>query len=218
MRFVLTPETDEGSPWDEAKVKFLTGSDTISARHMGQNFYNFRPTHKLFVESNNLPALRNPGRAWRRRIHLIPFNLDLNDADADLEEKLRAEWPQILRWMLIGLADYLASGGLAPPEIVLGGSREYFDEQDELGNWLTEQCEPDSEPGFTACRDLFDDWRDWAVRSNVHTSRVGSIITFNRMLSEHRLARLWDFRRARLNVAKGYRGIRLKNPRPWREA
>jgi putative DNA primase/helicase len=119
-RLVTAQETEEGRRWAEAKIKALTGGDPISARFMRQDFFTFNPTFKLFVAGNHKPALRGVDEAIRRRMHLIPFLVTIPAAERDPElgEKLKAEWPGILAWMIDGCLDWQRQR-LAPPTAVV---------------------------------------------------------------------------------------------------
>ncbi len=103
-RLAIATETEEGRRLAESKVKMLTGGDRIRARHMRQDFFEFNPTHKIVIVGNHRPALRNVDEAMRRRVLLIPFDVVIppNERDPQLAEKLAAERPAILAWMIEG--------------------------------------------------------------------------------------------------------------------
>jgi len=138
-RLVTASETEEGKAWAEARIKALTGGDPITARFMRQDNFTFRPQFKLTIAGNHAPALRNVDDAMRRRFNIAPFVLKPTNPDRELEEKLKAEWPQILAWMIAGARKYLA-GGLTRPEAIARATDEYFAEQDVFGRWLAERC------------------------------------------------------------------------------
>jgi hypothetical protein len=48
-RMVVASETEEGQKLNVSLVKRLTGGDTVTARFMRQDFFEFRPTHKLLM-------------------------------------------------------------------------------------------------------------------------------------------------------------------------
>ena len=114
-RLVTAVETEEGRRWDESKIKALTGGDMIAARFMRQDFFEYRPQFKLVIAGNHKPGLRSVDEAIRRRFHLIPFNVTIPEGERDLElaEKLRAEWPGILAWMIEGCLDWQRQGPCA---------------------------------------------------------------------------------------------------------
>ena len=83
---------------------------------MRQDFFTYEPQFTLVVAGNTKPSLRGVGEAIRRRFHLVPFNVVIPPAERDkaLAEKLRAEWPAILRWAIDGCLAWQRDG-LAPP-------------------------------------------------------------------------------------------------------
>jgi len=142
-RLVVAQETQGGRRWDEAKIKALTGGDKITARFMRQDFFDFVPTFKLFICGNHKPRLSSVDEAMRRRLLLVPFTVQIPLAERDprLPEKLKAEWPAILRWCIDGCLEWQRVG-LAPPPIVRDATEEYFAGQDMLQQWL-EDCTTD---------------------------------------------------------------------------
>jgi P4 family phage/plasmid primase-like protien len=52
-RFVTATETEQGRAWAEARIKQLTGGDEIAARFMRQEWFKFKPTHKLVIIGNH---------------------------------------------------------------------------------------------------------------------------------------------------------------------
>jgi putative DNA primase/helicase len=51
----------------------MTGGDILAGRFMRQDNFNFYPSHLILVLSNFLPAVREGGPAFWRRVRLIPF-------------------------------------------------------------------------------------------------------------------------------------------------
>jgi putative DNA primase/helicase len=143
-RLVTAAETEEGRAWAETRIKQLTGGDPISARFMRCDFFTYQPSFKLMVIGNHEPALRNVDDAARRRFNVIPFIRKPAVVDKQLEDKLKPEWPGILRWMIEGCLEWKEKG-LAAPETVLAATASYFDNQDLFSQWLEEKC--DAEPG-----------------------------------------------------------------------
>ena len=82
--------------------------------------FTFMPTFKLAIAGNNKPSLRSVDEAIRRRFHLIPFTITIpaEERDRELTEKLKAEWPGILSWLIEGCLEWQTEG-LRPPQVVL---------------------------------------------------------------------------------------------------
>ncbi len=198
-RLVTASETEQGRGWAEAKVKAITGGDPITARFMRQDNFTFRPQFKLMIAGNHAPSLRNVDEAMRRRLNILPFVVKPAQPDAQLESKLREEWPQILAWMIAGCLDWQAKG-LRRPDAVAGATERYFADQDTFGQWLEEKCETGN--NFTAQpTPLFQSWSLYAQSTG---ELAGTQKDFKSTLERR------GFVGARSNGARIYRGIRLR--------
>jgi putative DNA primase/helicase len=161
-RLVTAVETEDGRRWAEAKIKTLTGGDRIAARFMRQDFFEYLPQFKLLIAGNHKPGLRSVNEAMRRRLHLIPFlvTIPAEERDLDLAEKLRAEWPGILRWAVEGCLAW-QDRGLDPPAAVSDATTKYLDAEDRIAAWIEDRCDLGPARSDTATA-LFLDWKSWA--------------------------------------------------------
>jgi putative DNA primase/helicase len=141
-RFVTATETQEGRHWNESRLKSLTGGDTVSARFMRRDEFEFVPGFKINIVGNNLPQLRNVDDAMRSRMCLVPFTLYVpeEERDLDLGMKLRSEAPGILRWCITGCLEWQRHG-LMVPQSIRAATTEYLDSQDVLTEWMATCCE-----------------------------------------------------------------------------
>ena len=180
-RLVTSVETEEGRRWAESKIKALTGGDKIAARFMRQDFFEYTPTFKLMIAGNHKPGLRSVDEAIRRRFHLIPFNVTIppGERDAHLSEKLKAEGPGILAWMIKGCLDW-RKRGLAPPDAVRAATDAYLEEEDALAAWIEEVTHKDPN-GWESSPVLFNSWKAWAERAG---EWVGSLKKFSQRLED----------------------------------
>lgn len=168
-RLVVVSEIDNGRRWNEARIKSVTGGDPIKARFMRQDFFEFRPQFKPLIVGNHRPNLQSVDEAIRHRLHLLPFNVTIpaDQRDRDLPDKLKDEWPAILRWAIDGCLEWRRMG-LAPPAVVVDATGEYLADEDAFGQWLQECCQLDPN-AWTATQDLFASWKAWADRSGETT-------------------------------------------------
>lgn len=200
-RLVTAGETEHGQRWAEAKLKQLTGGDTIAARFSRQDFFEYRPQFKLLATGNTQPELRSVDAAMRRRLQLIPFTLPVppERMDSQLEDKLRAEADGILAWAIEGCLEWQRIG-LAPPEVVRTASANYFEEQDSLQEWLGECCDVGAAyrelPGL-----LFESWQKWAEKAGEF---VGTKKALGQKLEQA------GFAKARANGIAWRSGLRVK--------
>jgi putative DNA primase/helicase len=200
-RLVTAVETEEHRRWAESKLKNLTGGDSISARHMRQDFYTFTPVFKLVISGNHKPGLAAVDEAIRRRLHLVPFTVTIppNERDSQLDQKLRAEWPGILQWAIEGCLEWQTSG-LKPPSSVVAATEEYFATEDRMGTWLEENCMTSSQE--TAVKPLFEDWCAWCDRNRVPSRSLNWFVG---------AIELHGFKRRRTNTNRLIEGLILRN-------
>ena len=140
-RFVSAAEIEEGRRLSEVIIKQVTGGDTITARFLYAEHFEFRPQFKLFVACNHKPIIRGTDHAIWRRIRLIPFSVTIPDSEQDktLSAKLHAELPGILAWAVQGCLDWQREGLGLPKEVEVQTS-EYRAEMDTLQQFFDECC------------------------------------------------------------------------------
>jgi putative DNA primase/helicase len=161
-RFVMSSETEEGRRLAESLVKDLTGQDTISARFMRAEWFDFTPTHKLWLSTNHKPEIRGTDNAIWRRIRLVPWTVAIPPAEQDkkLLAKLRKELPGILAWAVRGCLKWQREG-LAEPEEVRSATAAYRSEMDVLAAFIEDRCVVGR--GLEAqATPLYNAYREWA--------------------------------------------------------
>ena len=168
MRFVGISETESGQRMAESLVKDMTGGDTVTARFLHKEFFSFQPEFKLWIRGNHKPNIRGTDDGIWRRINLIPFDVQIPEAERDprLPEKLRAEVPGILRWAVDGAIAWQRDG-LRVPEKVRTATREYRTEMDRLADFIAERCTTGS--GFSGfAGNLYKAYSSWCIESGEH--------------------------------------------------
>lgn len=141
VRAALMNETSQGARFDEARLKDLTGGDTLTARFLHQEFFDFPPTHRIVIRGNHKPAISGTDEGISRRLRLVPFTVSIppDEQDRDLLRKFEAELPGILQWAIAGCLEWQRDG-LKPPALITEAVRQYREESDTLGRFIEEQC------------------------------------------------------------------------------
>ncbi|GIM93195.1 phage/plasmid primase, P4 family [Paractinoplanes toevensis] len=176
-RLVVCAELDEGQKFAEARVKQLTGRDSINARFMRGNPFTYLPSHTLWLLGNHLPAARAGGPAFWRRIRVLPFTRVVPDSRQDrrLGEHLAADAPAILAWMIAGAAAYHVAG-LLQPDAVTSATEAYAWESDTVGRFVEEMCrrvpEDAGRVATTVLRDAYEQWCEGAGERPVSAKRL----------------------------------------------
>ena len=137
-RLVAINETSENDHLNEARVKFITSQDKITASDLYKGFFDFEPSHKTFQTTNHRPIIRGTDIGIWRRIHLLPFTVTIppEEVEKDFRERrLMPELPGILNWALEGLKAYRKEG-LSPPPAVLDATKEYRQDMDLVEQYI----------------------------------------------------------------------------------
>lgn len=205
-RLVTAQETEEGRRWAESRIKAMTGGDPITARFMRQDFFTYIPQFKLIIAGNHKPSLRNVDEAIRRRFHIVPFTVTIpaHERDKDLTEKLKTEWPGILKWAIEGAKEWYRDG-LKPPLIITDATAEYLADEDMLEIWLDECCVM-GKAHTSTMTDLYANWQQWCQNAG---EEYGSMKRFGQNLrSKHTELTNWQCHATRRQGLKGIQAIK----------
>lgn len=207
-RLITTSETNKGTRLNEGLVKELTGGDTISARFLNKEFFDFNPVFKLMLLTNNRPIIKGTDEGIWRRIHLVPFEAHFSkedgNIDKDLKEKLLTESDAILAWMVAGVALWLAEG-LNPPAEVLSAVDAYRKESDILAEFIEENTIKSPESTIPKA-DLYRTYTAWCETNGEHPMK-------QRTLTAALEERGWQEASGRAN-GRAWAGQKLVSPAP----
>ena len=194
-RLVFCNETKEGQRLDDARLKDLTGNDTIIGRPLySNNHISFSPTHKLVVVGNYHPTVSDDSHGFWRRVVLYPFSVTIPQAQQDkrLLEKLIAEGPGILNYLLEALKIYFKKG-LEVPKSLSQATQQYRTEQDMVHQFIDDECITGPEKTVLKA-DLYDRYKGWCLGNGLRalsSNRFSRKLTakgFNLQLDKRTLA------------------------------
>lgn len=206
-RLVTSVETEDGQQLAESLIKSLTGGDPVVARYLHKDPFEFDPSFKLMIAGNHKPVIRGTDSGIWRRIHLVPFTRMFGDGEADplMANKLRAEAPHILAWMVQGYRAWQREGLGKPPHRVEEATLEYRDAMDTMGEFLADRCEQASD-AFVAADALFQNFQSW---SQVCGLRPPVRQPFRRKIGERP-----GITAGKCKGVRGYWGVRLVSSPP----
>ncbi len=172
LRIAWASETKDGVRLSNAKVKWLTGGDTLTGRNPHDKYeVKFEPTHTLFLLSNYKPHLDSEDKALGERMQNIPFEVRFiknrtpdpdkkeRQADIHLKEKLMEQAPGILGWLVEGCLRWQQEG-LKPPPKVVNETDEYLADEDNYGAFI-EYCLEIGDGCSIGASDLYDAFEYW---------------------------------------------------------
>ncbi len=162
LRLAVASESKEQKTLDDGTVKLLTGGDTISARFMHKDFFEFEPTHKLVLITNHKPRIKGTDEGIWRRVLLVPWTVVIPESQRDtkLKAKLRAEAPGILKWIVDGCLAWQREG-LNPPEAVRAATAQFRGESDTIGRFLSQRCTTRIPSAVVSATDLYRAFEAW---------------------------------------------------------
>lgn len=143
VRLVTISEPTKGRRLDEARVKMLTGGDSISCRHLFGRQFTYRPQFTMWLSCNRLPVVGDATVLSSGRIRVIPFERHFEESERDpgLKERFRTELGActVLTWLVEGYLAY-RERGLDEPACVKKATRSYAEVGGSTLSRFVDEC------------------------------------------------------------------------------
>lgn len=208
-RFVIASEVNQKDKFDEAKIKVLTGGDTIRARHLYARHFSFEPSHTIWLMGNHQPRVDAGGVSFWRRLRLIPFTTTVapEKKDRTLGARLiEQESAGILAWVVRGAIAAIRDG-LQDPASVINATDRYAEEEDALARFVTDCCMVGGgEHVRINTKNVRSAYEQWCREEG---ERPVSPQVFGRELRTR-----FDVGQAKSNGARLYTNLSLRQPEP----
>ena len=165
IRFANISEPSRGLLLNAAQVKSMTGNDTLNARFLHENSFDFQPQFKIYMNTNYLPVITDMTLFSSGRIMIIPFERHFEGDQQDKSLKQTFMLPEnqsaILNWLLEGYKA-LKLEGLFIPDSVRFATERYRHESDKVGLFIEDEMEPisNAEERTSAVYDRYKKWCD----------------------------------------------------------
>lgn len=158
----------------------------------------FDPTHKFFVSTNIMFKCDAEDFALRERFEIYPVEGVFVDrepenererrADLGLKDKLLAELPGILNWLIEGCLLWQAEGMEPVPEAIKAAGKEFHKDMDHVGAFLDEWTVRGPGVGKFGATKLFEAFLLWC--KTVGLRKPFDQPGFGRSLRAHGLERI----------------------------
>lgn len=201
-RFVSASEFPAGARFSEERLKRMSGNQTMTARNLYKDPIQFKPSFKLWVDTNHLPAAIDPSNGFWRRAKVFPCTNQISDEDRDvnLQDKLRAELPGILNWALAGAQVWSATPAFDNlSERAQAEHEQYRDDNDYVKQFVSECCD---DSGMVFTRKLYKAYAQWAKDGGQHQMSEKMFSARLKMLG---------YEKKVTNQGSQFRGISLRN-------
>lgn len=181
VRFANISEPSKSLIINAAQVKTMTGNDTINARFLRENSFDFKPQFKVYINSNYLPVVNDTTVFSSNRIYVIPFDkhFSVKEQDRNLKVQFATENSKsaILNWLINGYV-LLQKEGLQPPQSVLDATNEYAESSNKIKQFV-EECLTYSIGAKTRTSEIYCKYKEWC---SVNGMFPESIRSFNQSL------------------------------------
>ena len=158
IRLANISEPSRGLLLNAAQVKSMTGNDTLNARFLHENSFDFQPQFKLYVNTNYLPVVTDTTLFTSGRVLIIPFDKHFEEWEQDKGLKAEFGKPEvqsaILSCMLEGYR-LLQAEGLTLPQSVVEATNAYYHDSDKIAQFA-EDCLVADAGAETKTSELYD--------------------------------------------------------------
>jgi putative DNA primase/helicase len=174
VRFANISEPYKGLVLNASQVKSMTGNDTLNARFLHENSFDFRPQFKLYINTNYLPTVTDMTLFSSGRIVIIPFDRHFDEVEQDKSLKQAFAKPKcqsaILNWLVHGY-QMLYKEGLSQPKSVQEALSLYRHESDKIAQFMADELveTPDGEERTSA---VYSRYRSWCVDNGHHSENM----------------------------------------------
>ncbi len=170
IRFINISEPGKGIVLDAARLKTMTGNDTLNARYLHENSFDFQPQFKLYVNTNYLPVINDMTLFTSNRIIIVPFDRHFDEQSRDTTLKRKFAQPEvqsaILNWLLEGNR-LLREDGLSLPESVKAATAAYQHDSDKMALFAEDNLIPD-EHGEVLTSTLYARYKGWCQENGYY--------------------------------------------------
>lgn len=175
-RFVNISEPEKKITLDAGLVKRLTGNDTITARFLHENSFEFQTRFKVFVNTNHLPNITDLTLFESGRIKIIPFNRHFEEHEQDKGLKAFFALPEnqsgIFNWVLEGYQMYRKER-LEMPKSVLEATQEYRMESDKISQFAS-ACLVEAKGSELRSQAIYNRYKEWCSENNYRPEGQGN--------------------------------------------
>ena len=181
VRFVNISEPGKGLMLNSAMVKSMTGNDTLNARFLHENSFDFKPQFKLYINTNYLPGITDMTLFSSGRVVRISFERHFDESEQDKSLKSEFAKPEnqsaILNWLIEGYR-LLCEEGLTPPDSVRDATAAYQHDSDKVAQFA-EDCLISDPNAEVRTSEVYSCYKNWCI-DNGH--RAESMKNFKQSL------------------------------------
>lgn len=170
-RILSMSESNREIRLNSALIKTLTGRDEITARGLYGKPFTYVPQFTIWLSTNHLPEIDDPGIFASERIRVIEFcehfGEDRQNKDLKNIFSTPAAAAYIMSWLMKGAIDYIVNG-LQVPDCVREATLNYQKRSDTIGRFIEERCHTAADKRVLRPF-LYRAYRSWCATDDCNT-------------------------------------------------
>ena len=166
-RMVLIPELPPFSALATGLLKAWSGGDSIEACQKYGLPFTFHPQGALWFVGNHRPTIRYDDEGAWRRMHVLPFEASIPEAEQDPEIGRQIDLAAVLAWAVGGYRRYREAGELGAPQTVREAVVDYRDEMDPLSRFAEDRLEFDCS-SWEPVSSLHEAYLEWCASNQIY--------------------------------------------------
>jgi len=179
-RFVASSEMPRGQRLSGWAIKALSGGDTVTARHLFKEEFEFQPKFKIWLTMNELPTFHHKDTGMKRRIIPIPFTFVPKQPNAEMKRAFKLDLKEqqaILAWMVEGARRWIKGEHLSAntPSRIIESRKDYFSNVNPIEMWLKSAFTdvPYGEKRTLKSASLFSALKSWCELMHISLTDIG---------------------------------------------
>jgi P4 family phage/plasmid primase-like protien len=191
-RFVYAEEASRSWHLHPDQIKRLTGGSPVTARTLqAKVFVDMVPRFTPWLVTNNPPTIEGADRALKRRVMVVPFDIEIpkTEEDAGFRDRLASGVGRsaILSWLIQGYRMYLADPDAVQqiPVGAVAANAKFWREVSDIEGFLDEvgeEGERDDPAYRVRPMDLYKAYQEWCSENGIAARDVWSNTKFGREL------------------------------------
>ena len=168
-RLNIVAEMPEADILTSEAVKAMISGDTVTARHIRQAPFQFKPKAAHLFSANSLPAVRDMSPGFWRRWIVFPFKRSFAEQEQDrtLAQRVIAEdLPAIASWAIAGVEALAYRGSFEEPATCSVAKASWRRNVDSVASFMDTKCRADDDG--TGASLLYSEFVEWTNEVGLH--------------------------------------------------
>ena len=175
-RLLIASEMGEGARLDDSTLKQLCATDSVWARFLYQEPFEFVPSHTTVLYTNHCPKVSSIDEGTWRRLIVLPFNArieDANDIKNYADYLFEHAGGAILTWLIEGAKMAIELGfRIEKPKAVLDAIAAYHDANDWFKHFVGDCCVvSDGDDCTVSALSLYQAYRNYSLDNKEYVRR-----------------------------------------------